>query len=80
MLKRVEMARNLLSDPGRRDTYRRQTYPDINFEGVEDLLEKKHRALAMQDATGSQAREVRSLINELSRARGKRKPGDSGGP
>jgi hypothetical protein len=71
MLARVERAKETLSDHLRRDSYRRITYPDINFDGVEDFLEKKHRALMMQDESSEQTREVERRMQELARNRAK---------
>ena len=64
-----------MGDHHRRDAYRRATYPDINYDGVEDLLEKKARALALQDDGEDQVREVQRRMQELARARAKQRPG-----
>ena len=74
MAARIELAWETLASPHRRDTYRRQTFPDINFQGVEDLLEKKHRALELKDRSAAQAREVQDRLQEISRTRSKKPP------
>jgi Hsp70 protein/Domain of unknown function (DUF4388) len=72
MLARAEQAYHTLSVQERRDAYRKKTFPDINFKGVEDLLEKKQRALEMKDS--GEAREVQDRLQEIARARSKKPP------
>jgi hypothetical protein len=73
MLALADEAYACLSDARRRGAYRRQAYPDVDFEAAEDLVDRKRRAVSLRDDGKQEVQRLDRTQKEISRSKGKPK-------